>query len=302
MTPQITVFSAPKPFTDPHIATIQRNAIQSWLRLGDAVEVLLLGEEDGLAETAAALGVRHVPQVARSALGTPLIRSLFALAREHARGELLAYLNGDIILLPDFLQAVRAVSRERRKFLLVGRCWDVSITEPLDFAEGWDAALRARARREGRVRPPTAMDYFVFPRPLYQDIPEFAVGRAGWDNWMVYHARRQGWPVVDVTPSVTVIHQSHDYRHLPGGKSHHSHVETDYNVRLAGGERALYLLLDADYELRDGRVVPARWSLPRLLRWLERALTPADGSHGYRWKAARRVRRLWKRMDAREQN
>ena len=42
----LTVFSAPKPFTNPHIALIQRNALQSWLNLGDGVEVLLVGDED----------------------------------------------------------------------------------------------------------------------------------------------------------------------------------------------------------------------------------------------------------------
>ena len=46
----ITAFTAPKPFTNPHIATIQRNAIQSWIHLGSEVEVLLMGDEEGMAE------------------------------------------------------------------------------------------------------------------------------------------------------------------------------------------------------------------------------------------------------------
>ena len=49
--PLITLFSAPKPFTDPHIAMIQRNAVRSWTLLPD-VEVILLGAEEGLAEAA----------------------------------------------------------------------------------------------------------------------------------------------------------------------------------------------------------------------------------------------------------
>ena len=57
--PLLTLFSAPKPFTDPHIATIQRNAIKSWTLLPDA-EVILLGEETGLAETANEMGVKHL--------------------------------------------------------------------------------------------------------------------------------------------------------------------------------------------------------------------------------------------------
>ena len=39
----LTLFSAPKPFTDPHIALIQYNAIQSWTLLPD-VEIILLGD------------------------------------------------------------------------------------------------------------------------------------------------------------------------------------------------------------------------------------------------------------------
>ena len=77
----ITLFSAPKPFTDPHIATIQRNAIKSWTLLPD-VDVILLGDEEGLAEAADELGVKHIPDVARSESGTPLISSMFHLARE----------------------------------------------------------------------------------------------------------------------------------------------------------------------------------------------------------------------------
>jgi hypothetical protein len=53
----ITLFSAPKPFTNPHIAMIQRNAIKSWTLLPD-VEVILLGEEEGLAEAAHELGCK----------------------------------------------------------------------------------------------------------------------------------------------------------------------------------------------------------------------------------------------------
>ena len=53
----ITIFTAPKPFIDPHISAIQYNAISSWLELGPEVEVLLLGDEPGLSEAATHLGV-----------------------------------------------------------------------------------------------------------------------------------------------------------------------------------------------------------------------------------------------------
>src|SRR3989304_5290485 len=104
--PVITLFSAPKPFTDPHIAMIQYNAIQSWTLLPD-VEVILLGEETGLAEAAKELGVKHLPQVARNENGTPLISSMFQLAREHGNSEFFCIINADMILMPDFIAAVK---------------------------------------------------------------------------------------------------------------------------------------------------------------------------------------------------
>jgi hypothetical protein len=62
----LTIFTAPKPFTNPHIAVIQRNAIQSWLHLGTEVDVILVGEEEGLAQAAQEFGVPLLKEVRRN--------------------------------------------------------------------------------------------------------------------------------------------------------------------------------------------------------------------------------------------
>src|SRR3990172_530713 len=130
--PVITLFSAPKPFTDPHIAMIQRNAIKSWTLLPD-VEVILLGEETGLAEAARELGVKHIPHVARNSNGTPLIASMFRLAREHSTSPLLCIINADMILMPDFIDAARRSRILRDKFVLLSQRWDLDVTQPIEF-------------------------------------------------------------------------------------------------------------------------------------------------------------------------
>ena len=72
--------------------------------------------------------------------------------------------------------------------------WHVNLaTTPRRTTARTPEHLRAR----GRPHLPAGSDYFLFPRHLFAEIPEFAIGRAGWDNWMIYQARRQGWPVVD---------------------------------------------------------------------------------------------------------
>ena len=131
----ITLFTAPKPFTNPHIATIQRNAIRSWTALPE-VEVVLLGEEVGLAEAAAELGVRHIAQVRRNASGTPLVSSMFELARQLNDSPLLACVNADILLLPDFVEAAHQAQTLTERFLVVGQRWELDVTETLDFYAG----------------------------------------------------------------------------------------------------------------------------------------------------------------------
>ncbi|MFA9404095.1 MAG: glycosyl transferase family 2, partial [Anaerolineales bacterium] len=68
----LTIFSPPKPFQGK-IDVIQRNAIESWIALGDEVEIVLVGDELGLADVAAEYGVGHVEDVARNKYGTPLL-------------------------------------------------------------------------------------------------------------------------------------------------------------------------------------------------------------------------------------
>jgi hypothetical protein len=268
--PLITLFSAPKPFTNPHIAMIQRNAIKSWTLLPD-VEIILLGEEAGLAEAAPGLGVKHIPHVECNANGTPLISSMFELARENSNSELLCIINADMILMSDFLEAARQSRRLRDKFVLLSQRWDLDISQPLEFTEGWQNSLRSTVNRQGRLHRPAGSDFFLFPRSCYTDIPDFTIGRAGWDNWMIYKALKEKWTVIDCTPSVMILHQNHDYSHLPGGKPHYEHPDTNENIRLAGGEANIrYTILDATHRLTaGGKLVRPKMSYLRFMRKVE---------------------------------
>src|ERR1700686_3381548 len=99
-----TLFAIPKHFRG-HFATIQRNAILSWTRLAPRPEILLFGNEEGTAEIAHELGLRHFPEVARNEFGTPLLGDLFRKAEQQASSPLLGYVNADIILTNDFISA-----------------------------------------------------------------------------------------------------------------------------------------------------------------------------------------------------
>jgi hypothetical protein len=267
--PFITFFSAPKPFTNPHIAMIQRNAIQSWTLLPD-VEVLLLGEETGLDDAARELDVKHIRNVERNPNGTPLISSMFQLGRKHSNGELLCVINADMILMPDFVGAARRSRMLRENFVLLSQRWDLDVTRPIEFHEGWERRLSSIVHRQGTLHRPAGSDFFLFPRSTFHEIPDFTIGRAGWDNWMIYKARKEKWAVIDCTPSVMIVHQNHDYSHLPGGKPHYEHPDTNENIRLAGGEANIrYTILDATHQLVDGKLVRPKLTYLRFTRGVE---------------------------------
>ena len=249
---------------------IQRNAITSWTLLPD-VEILLVGEEVGLPEAARDLGVKHIPHVRCNANGTPLISSMFQLARENSNGKLLCIINADMLLMPDFLEAARRAHLQREKFVLLSQRWDLEITQPLEFTEGWQDHLSSTVHRQGSLHRPAGSDFFLFPLSTFLEIPDFAIGRAGWDNWMIYKARQEKWAVIDCTPSVMIVHQNHDYSHLPGGKPHYEHPDTNENIRLAGGEANIrYTVLDATHQLAPGgKLVRPKISYLRFMRGVE---------------------------------
>lgn len=299
---QLCIFTAPKPFTDEHIATIQRNAIRSWAAMSADVEVLLIGDEVGVAQAAKELGVAHFKDVKCNAHGTPLVSSICAVARAASDAPIMAYVNADILLLPETLPIAQNIARQTPDFVLLGQRYDLDVKTAIDFSAGWDEQLGQRVAKQGQLHPLGGSDYFIFPRHLYTQIPDFAIGRSGWDNWMIYQGVSQGWTVIDATPTLTVVHQDHDYSHLQSERGHQRHQETDENTSLAGGMRKMYMLLDVPYQLVNSQVRRAAWSLPRFLRSLERRLqTDELVGRGLRWFLLRRVRR-WRRALAAEAN
>lgn len=211
----LTLFSIPKAF-HRHTGIIQNNAIRSWTHLRPDYEIILFGSDEGTAEIAAELGVKHMPDVECNEYGTPLINSMIDLAQDEAKYEILCWINADIILLSDFPKAVeQAISRVKKdQFLIIGRRWNIDLPERWDFdSPDWEARLRAYAEKACAQRNPMGMDYYIFPRGLFRNLPPFIVGRLSASNWMVYQVLSKGIPVIDITPVTTAIHQRHDYAH-----------------------------------------------------------------------------------------
>ena len=246
----LTLFCIPKAFQG-RTAALQRNALASWTRLEAGVEILVFGNDAGVGEAAAAIGARHVPDVARNEYGTPLLSSLFEQAQRIAAHDALCYVNSDIALLSDFLPAVSHVAGGERRFLIGGQRWDIDMPDDWRVgAPGWEDVLRTLVRNSGRLQGPQAIDYFVFRRGLYPRVPPFAIGRTAWDNWLLLDAWRSGAVVVDATAAITAIHFNHDYSHAGGRKRVFDGPEAVRNHELLCD--SVFSLAHASHVLSDG--------------------------------------------------
>jgi len=252
----ITIFSVPKPFLG-HTGIIQRNAIQSWALLRPGCEIILCGDDAGVEEIADEFKVKHILNIARNEYGTPLLNSVFDNVQKTASHGLLCYINTDIILLSDFVTAAQRIPFDR--FLMVGQRTNINLTNLWDFqSPDWEEQLRSYVVEHGVVASPRAIDYFVFPNDdALAKLPPFAVGRPWWDNWFIYHARKLGIPVIDATKAVTVIHQDHDYGHVPRRRgSLWEGPEADRNRELMGGSQHIFTTQDATHVMTSKMIRP----------------------------------------------
>lgn len=246
----LTLFTTAKAFQG-HSGIIQRNALKSWALLHPDAEVILFGDDQGARETAHELGLRHEPRVERNEFGTKRLDSLFQQAQGIARHEILCYINCDIVLLPEFIEALREVREAHTRFLMVGRRWDTDVIEPLAFGDPhWREKLRRLAWERGVMQPGHTVDYFAFRRGLYAEMPGLVVGRIWWDHWLVWKAQEQGAAVVDVTKVAMCVHQNHNYGYHPNGANGvRSDEQARRNYELAGGRKHLYTIDDATHVL-----------------------------------------------------
>ncbi|MFH1582613.1 MAG: hypothetical protein ABIA08_02550 [bacterium] len=271
----LTIFAIPKPFHG-EIKDIQRNAIKSWTLLSPKCEVILFGDDEGIAETAAEFGILHIPEVRTTKAGTPLINDVFEKAQKIAKNKILAYVNSDIILMEDFMRTVERVSNIKEpNFLMVGQRSDLDLKERLEFNDDWENKLRLKVKKEGKLHHPDGADYFVFSSDTWGKIMQdrtddellpLAIGRDGVDSWVLYRTRLLGIPLIDVTPVVTIVHQNHFSRKL---NDFQEKIEVYKKIRRIEKFYCPFIIRDANWIFTSSGLKKAPFTIYRFYRYYE---------------------------------
>ena len=214
------------------------------------IQILIFGKSRGSKEAAKEIGAEYIPNVKCNEEGTPLLGELFKEADRRAQFSIMTFLNADIILPENFLNTIEIVSKKFKKFLMIGHRWDMDINYIIDLKNEngkekfWNSVVK-----NSKKHPCTGIDYFVYRRGMYKDIPDLVIGRWGYDNWLVWKARRNLISVIDSSNSICAVHQNHPYSNT----NPKSGMEYNSNQKIIEGK--MLNILDATYKLENGKII-----------------------------------------------
>ena len=191
---------------------IYKNTIRNWERLKPWVQPVLyyLPGEDSLLDFAKAHGwdVMEVPKLSKAKV--PVLRHMFLKAREKYTTPFYCYTNGDILFddgLIKTLKVLKPVTSKMKQVLIVGRRTNYKVS-PGQVIDSFDD-IKASSKK-GQLFGTNAQDYFISTSRGYpwETIPDFVVGRVGYDNWLVVTAIVKKMVVIDTTKTVIALHQT----------------------------------------------------------------------------------------------
>lgn len=223
-------------------------ALKSWERSFDTPEIWVFTTLQG-----ATIDHPYSTFVCRDQEGKPLVSSMFQIADRTAL-PVRAYINSDIVLLPNVQAAITAVARQLPEFMITSQRWDVQFDCDLDMEDpGWAARAAEYTEKNGVLHATSGMDIFCWRGDPWgkncKDIPPYLVGCYCWDTDLMCMALESGIPVVDITQAVPygVIHQNHrlvNRRDSPNARYNKELMgrDGDWRQRLRGTQHATHVL------------------------------------------------------------
>ena len=238
---------------DEEKLSLNNRTLQNWRSL-HGINVIVFSNCSKVKLISEQAGWTVLP-VIREAAACPVLPDMFLTAQQKFRSTYYGYANGDLLFSDGLLKTLEKIFCEfdnDKQILIVGRRTNVNSSLLNDINSQLGEAVEKYAIRYGERFQPDALDYFItntlFP---WQTFLPLAVGRRGYDNWVLAYARLNNFTVIDASDSVTCLHQTLDWRGNYEGL--HKGKYNDYNVEIIESQD-----VSMRYELW-GRSSCAKW-------------------------------------------
>ena len=217
---------------DEEKLSLNNRTLQNWRSL-HGINVIVFSNCSKVKLISEQAGWTVLP-VIREAAACPVLPDMFLTAQQKFRSTYYGYANGDLLFSDGLVKTLEKIYCEfenDKQILIVGRRTNVNSSLLNDIDSRLGEAVEKYAIRYGERFQPDALDYFItntqFP---WQNFLPLAVGRRGYDNWVLAYARLNNFTVIDASDSVTCLHQTLDWRGNYEGL--HKGKYNDYNVEI----------------------------------------------------------------------
>ncbi|KAK2146112.1 hypothetical protein LSH36_631g01006 [Paralvinella palmiformis] len=142
----------------------------------------------------------------------PVLTAMFKEIMASTATPFIGYANADILFDTSLITTLRYLSRRinvtNEMILIVGQRRNVDI-EKVDLGSG-DNLTKISQMDNIQLFINKAQDYFIISRRglPWNEIPDFVVGRNGYDNWLVTKAQDWNITLIDTSNTVLALHQS----------------------------------------------------------------------------------------------
>ena len=164
----------------------------------------------------------------------PVFRHMWLDVIDKYKGAFYGYANADVLFDESLILTLQMLLDKKLEIepLVIGRRTNYNVG-PNEHFYDFKNVRQAMSERSAKLFIKDAQDYFITTRHGYpwRDMPDFLIGRVGYDNWLVKDALIHYRYVIDATSTVTCLHQTGSDGDYAG--FHHTFFK-DVNRQLAG--------------------------------------------------------------------
>lgn len=157
--------------------------------------------------------------VTQEATGAPLLSAMFMAAKARFTSEFYGFANGDILFTDSLTKTLQTIlcnieeDFRQKGLLIVGRRINIPVTDIREEDITSSSNLVRISRSSGSLFQTDAEDYFITDKFYkWNEFLPVAIGRRGYDNWVVAYSRYNNITVIDATESVLCVHQTIESR------------------------------------------------------------------------------------------
>lgn len=195
-----------KPLNNEDITIMQKNSIRSWSRLPIDKKILVFNKNQSVIDMCEDLDVEVVSDYDHSSYSDiPTWVSMKNIASEHAEnGDVIVWVNSDVMFDETLLNTINTVNESINDFVLVGQKYDWHNFTLLDTIPNFNLFENLSVHSEW------AIDYFIFKKHVFLDVPKFFIARMRFDNFLMDKAIKEH-TAIDCSETIFCIHHRHDY-------------------------------------------------------------------------------------------